>query len=192
MSSEEVGPSAGAAVRYPVVLRLVHWGIALLIGGQLTLALVLHALQSLEYAQAVLWAHRQLGLMLLILAVARLALLRGRAPRPADIGPKWQARAASLVHAALGALLLLQPLVGLLQTWARGDKVSLLGLVPIPTLATMTSEQGVQLGRLHLACAMALVALIGVHIAAVVFNHLVRRAPVLERLLLRQWNSSVC
>jgi len=180
IAAEPVGGAAPA--RYPRAIRLIHWAITLLIAGQISLGLVLHSLQSLEYGEWVLAAHRQFGLLLLFLAVARLALLLGRGRRPADVGPKWQARTASFVHAALGALLVLQPLLGLLQAWGRGDKVALLGVVPVPTLVQLTNEQGVQVGEIHRASAIILVALIAVHIAAVVFNQLGRRAPVLDRM----------
>jgi signal transduction histidine kinase/ActR/RegA family two-component response regulator len=181
--SHAVAAGAGETpARYPATIRLIHWVITLLIVGQLALAVVLHSLQSLEWAQWVLGAHRQLGLLLLLLALARQALvLRGR-ERPADVGPKWQAFSATLVHLMLGALLLLVPLLGLLQAWGRGDTVTLLGLVPVPTLVRLTNEQGVQAGEIHRLAVMALVALLAAHVAAVVFNHAVRRTPVLQRM----------
>ena len=112
---------------YSRPLRLIHWTVAILVTGQLALAVVLTQLRSLSYGQLVLSLHRQLGLVILLLILARLVLsLWHKAPRYESSSlPKWQVRTAGCVHVAFLVLLVAQPVIGTLVAWGRGDTVSL-------------------------------------------------------------------
>src|SRR5215471_13591740 len=105
---------------YPRPLRLVHWTVAALVTCQLALAVVLTQLRSLSYGQLVLSLHRQLGLAILLLVVARLVMSRWhKVPSYSSSGlPTWQVRAAALVHGGFIVLLLAQPVVGIFLAWA--------------------------------------------------------------------------
>jgi len=87
---------------HPRPLRVVHWAIAILVTCQLAIAVVLTQLRSLAYGQLVLSLHRQLGLVILLLVVARFLVIRSHRA-PADVAsalPSWQLRAAAIVHGA--------------------------------------------------------------------------------------------
>src|SRR6185312_3259491 len=120
---------------YPRPLRMVHWVVAALVTCQLALAVVLTQLRSLSYGQLVLSLHRQLGIVILLLVLARLVMSRWhKVPDYNSSGlPTWQTRTAALVHGGFIVLLLAQPVIGILVAWARGDTVGLLGLVQVPT-----------------------------------------------------------
>jgi cytochrome b561 len=121
----------GPVGRYPLMLRLLHWSLALLFGMQFALILVLNQLESLEFGQLVLGLHRQCGTLVLLLILARMIVAaRLRAPR-LD-APRWQAVAARSVHLAMFGALAVQPLIGLLVAWGRGDEVVLFGLIRLP------------------------------------------------------------
>src|SRR3982074_3554428 len=110
---------------HPRPLRVVHWAIAILVTCQLAIAVVLTQLRSLAYGQLVLSLHRQLGLVILLLVVARFVLIR-RPPGPTGSSsalPSWQLRAASIVHNGFYVLLVAQPVLGIFVAWARGDSV---------------------------------------------------------------------
>lgn len=170
--------------RFPAILRLIHWSIASLVILQFALILMLRNLQSLAFGQAVLGLHQQFGLMTLCLILARFALAFSvQAPRNEGVLPGWQSMAAQWVHLGVMGALAAQPILGLLTAWARGNAVSLLWLVSIPPPFDLTNEQGVTLESCHKWLAYGLVALLAVHIGAVVFNQIARKVSVIERML---------
>jgi len=170
--------------RYPRVLQVLHWSLALLVCLQLMLIMVLRQLQSVEFGELVLGLHRACGTAIWLLIVLRLAMgLRVRAPKAQAGLPNWQTLAARLVHGAFYLVLLAQPILGVLSSWSRGDEVLVLGLVKLPQLMTLTDEQSVTLKLLHRWVGFGLMALIAGHLGAVLFNQQVRRMNVLERML---------
>src|SRR3981081_4284552 len=96
-------------------LRMVHWAIAILVTCQLAMAVVLTQLRSLAYGQLVLSLHRQLGLVILLLVLARFVLIRSRqAPTNlSSVLPSWQMRAAAIVHGGFYVLLGAPPVLRL-------------------------------------------------------------------------------
>src|SRR5882724_10719915 len=119
---------------HPRPLRVVHWAIAILVTCQLAIAVVLTQLRSLAYGQLVLSLHRQLGLVILLLVVARFVLIRRQATPDTSSSalPSWQVRSAAIVHGAFYVLLVAQPVLGIFLAWARGDTVGLFGLAQVP------------------------------------------------------------
>ena len=115
---------------YPRPLQLLHWGFALLVTAQLAIAGVLGQLRSLAYGQWVLEVHRQLGLVILLLVLTRFVVAcRHRPPADGHAGlPGWQHAAAGLVHRLFLICLVVQPMLGVLSAWGRGDSVGVLGL----------------------------------------------------------------
>ena len=171
-------PSARTAMRiYPRVLRILHWSLALLFATQFVLILVLRQLESLELGQVVLDLHRQCGTLVLLLVAIRMALAFRLKPPRLDV-PRWQRLAARTVHLAMYAALAAQPVLGIFVAWARGDDIQLVGALKIPPLLQLTTEQGIALESWHRWLAYGLLLLLAVHLGAVVFNRLVRKAPV--------------
>jgi methyl-accepting chemotaxis protein/cytochrome b561 len=170
---------------YPRPLRLIHWSIAILVTCQLAIAVVLTHLHSLSYGQWVLSVHRQLGLAILLLVVARLVMSRWHKAPPSDLSslPRWQVGTAAVVHAAFIVLLILQAVIGVCIAWGRGDVVSLLGLVNLPAPLEISESLREGLMTVHAVTAVSLSGLCSIHIGAVLFNRVVRRASVLNRML---------
>jgi PAS domain S-box-containing protein len=177
-------PHAGAAVKYAAPLQFIHWLVALLVAGQLTLALVLPRLLSLEYGQLVLALHRQVGIAILLCMLIRLGLvLRYRAPSPSSALPTWQKFAMTGVHRVLYALLLLQPLLGIGISWARGNTVSVFGLITLPAPFDISDMARERITQAHTVLAVLLLTLIVFHLGAITFNRWVRRLSVMDRIL---------
>jgi methyl-accepting chemotaxis protein/cytochrome b561 len=170
---------------YPRPLRLVHWTVAAFVTCQLALAVVQTQLRSLSYGQFVLSLHRQLGLAILVLVVARLVMSRWhKVPSYTSTGlPPWQVRTAALVHGSFIVFLLAQPVIGILLAWARGDSVGLLGLVQVSPPLEMSDAARERLMTIHAVAAVGLFGLCLLHIGAVVFNRVVRRVSVIDRML---------
>ena len=171
-------------MKYPPPLQFVHWAIALLVASQLTLALVLQRLLSLEYGQLVLAMHRQIGIAILLCVLVRLGLaLRYRAPPPSSELPRWQALAMTGVHRILYGLLLLQPVLGMCIAWARGDAVTVFGLITLPAPFDISDMARDRITQAHTVVALMLLTLIVLHVGAVIFNRWARRLSVMDRIL---------
>lgn len=170
---------------YPRPLQAIHWAVATLVTVQLAIAVVLGQLRSLEYGQLVLSLHRQLGLVILLLIIARLVVARWHRPPEHSPGvlPAWQVHVASLVHRLFLGVLVMQPIVGMFVAWARGDTVSVLGVLQIPAPVELSDSTRERLTTVHTAVAILLFALCVLHVGAVVFNRIVRRASLIERML---------
>jgi methyl-accepting chemotaxis protein/cytochrome b561 len=171
--------------RYPRALQRIHWAVALLVMAQLAVALVLTQLRSLEFGQWVLALHRQTGLIVLILLLVRLAIGRRHVvPKEPVAGlPRWQTRAATGVHRLFLLLLIVQPLIGLFASWARGDSVGVLGILTVPSPFEISDTVRDNLLTAHIVGASLLLSLVVVHIGAIAFNRLVRGVSVIERML---------
>jgi cytochrome b561 len=164
---------------------MVHWTIAILVTCQLAIAVVLTQLRSLAYGQLVLSLHRQIGLVILLLVVARFVLIRSRQP-PTNLSsvlPSWQMRAAATVHGAFYVLLVAQPVIGIFLAWARGDSVGLFGVAQVPAPFEISDALRERLMTVHATTAILLFVLCLVHVGAVVFNRIVRRVSVIDRML---------
>jgi methyl-accepting chemotaxis protein/cytochrome b561 len=170
---------------HPRPLRGVHWAIAILVTCQLAIAVVLTQLRSLAYGQFVLSTHRQLGLVILLLVVARFVLIRrhpGSANHPSVL-PSWQLRAAALVHGAFYVLLVAQPVIGIFVAWARGDPVGFFGVAQAAPPFDISDAMRERLMTVHATTAIVLLVLCLVHVGAVLFNRIVRRVSVIDRML---------
>ena len=169
-------------MNYSRPLRWIHWSIALLVTCQFAVAVVVTQLRSLAYGRLVLSLHRQLGLVILLLIVARL-FLRQTAPAFAPgILPTWQVRAAQVVHRAFFVILVAQPVIGILVAWGRGDAVGLFGVMQIQSPFDISDAARERLMTAHEVTATLLFALCLVHIAAAFFNRAVRQVSVIERM----------
>jgi methyl-accepting chemotaxis protein/cytochrome b561 len=170
---------------HPRPLRWVHWAIAVLVTCQLAIAVVLTQLRSLAYGQLVLSLHRQLGLVILLLVVARFIVIRSHRAA-ADFSsalPSWQLRAAAIVHGAFYVLLVAQPVIGILVAWARGDSVGLFGVAQVSPPFEISDALRERLMTAHASTALLLFGLCLVHVGAVLFNRIVRRVSVIDRML---------
>ena len=128
--------------------------------------------------------HESTGLLLLALTLVRLAWRQGHPPPPLDPTlPAPQRLAAHANHWGLYALLILMPATGFLATNAWGFPLTWYGLIPIPSPIGRNEAWAPILQGVHDWSALALVLLIGMHVAAALFHHLIRRDDTLRRML---------
>jgi cytochrome b561 len=170
--------------RYDAVIRGIHWLTLLLIAGVYAAAWTAHSGLAGDWYQPVMQLHRSLGLSVAALTVARLAWrARARVPAlPEDLHPLQKA-AARANEALLYLLLLAQPLLGLLQTNARGQQVDLFFLFRLPAVIGPDRLLARQLHDLHALTADALLIAVGMHAAAALYHHFIRRDEVLAAML---------
>ena len=96
--------------------------------------------------------------------------------------PIWQGFAARANEAALYTLLILQPLLGLCASILHGDRIRVLGDITVPSFLLVDRKLSHLLFGLHGTVALVLLGSIGMHVAAALFHHLVRKDDVLATM----------
>ncbi|MGC2200592.1 MAG: cytochrome b/b6 domain-containing protein [Stellaceae bacterium] len=104
---------------------------------------------------------------------------------PADL-PALQKTAARVTEACLYLLLLVQPILGILHTNARGRRVGLYFLGQLPAVIGPDKALAKQAMAMHELIGYLLLGLIALHAAAALFHHHVRRDDVLRAMLPRR------
>ena len=110
----------------------------------------------------------------------RLALGTPGLPQEMSELERW---AAKVAHLLLYALLVTIPVLGILLTWYRGDALSFFGLFTIPAPVSPDRDTARFIRELHSLCANLILILAGLHAAAALWHHYVRRDDVLKRML---------
>ena len=168
-------------------IRLLHWLTALLTAAVFALAFSIDFASSREAALALTELHRSLGASVWALTLARLAWRQfARFPNwPADM-PQAMRRAAQASEYALYALLLTQPVLGLLQTNAHGERARLFFLGELPALIGRSRPLAAALMTAHRTVGLLLLGLITLHAAAALYHHFWRRDDTLAAMLPRR------
>jgi cytochrome b561 len=177
-------PWRNTAEAYGSVAKFLHWSIVLLLIPQYFLAEAAEdfADGSLEQASVYGW-HKSIGLLVLLLAVARIAWRIINRPHPAALGNvAWQRKAAAAGHGLLYLLILLQPLSGWLMASAAGAPAALFGL-PFPALVGESHDLHEALEEVHELLFNVLLVVALVHAAAALYHHFVLKDGVLRRML---------
>jgi cytochrome b561 len=182
MKQDVASPPDGA--RYTTAMRALHWGTALLLVGSYSSIWAVASASSRAGAAQLILFHRSFGLVILILTAIRF-WWRQRSPvpeLPRDL-PAWQRLAARANEAMLYALLVLQPLLGLGASMLHGDRIRVLGGLTLPDITPVDRKLANMLFGVHGTVALILLALLGMHVAAALFHHLVRKDDVLATML---------
>jgi cytochrome b561 len=164
--------------------RLIHWLSAALMLSAFVLAFSIDLATSRASHTAFLQLHRSVGLTVWVVTLLRLTWRNfAKYPDwPGDMSRTMRAAALASEY-ALYALLLAQPILGLLQTNAHGDLVNLFFIGQLPALIGKNPFLAHQLLTVHKAAGLSLLALIVLHVSAALFHHLWRRDDTLTAML---------
>src|SRR5580704_13132479 len=164
--------------------RLMHWLTAGLMLLVFALAFSIDLATSRASHTAVLQLHRSVGLSVWVLTIVRL-VWRHFAKYPDWPSDKSQTMrvAAMASEYALYALLVVQPILGFLQTNANGDHVYLFFIGQLPALIEKNRPLAQQLLIVHKSVGFILLGLIAVHVSAALFHHFWRRDDTLTAML---------
>lgn len=169
--------------------KLLHWLVALLVAGMLALGVTMtDPGLGLERQYALFQLHKSVGFTVLALMLLRLAWRA--ANRTPDLpASTWEVRAARLSHAALYVLLLAMPVTGFLTAASSplGIPTLLFGVVPVPHPLGPDKAVSDTLALVHGTLALALVALLALHVAAALRHHLLLGDDILLRILPAAW-----
>jgi cytochrome b561 len=173
--------------RYGAVAIALHWAMTLLLLALIGLGWYLVRLPDVGYDTRKIYlilTHKELGILALTLALARLAWRVGQAlPALTETLPDWQKVAARLVHLCLYALMFALPVTGWLMSSAAGFPVSLLDLFDLPDLVAKDDYFFQMFVQAHKWSGYALIALTVVHAGAALTHHFVNKDETLMKML---------
>jgi cytochrome b561 len=169
--------------RYGLVARLFHAAVAATILANLALGFLTDEVETGEGRFAAL--HATLGILTLLLLVARLLWRAIDPPPPITVGTPVERAVAHAGHLGLYTLALVVALSGWLYTSSEHTRIDLLGGMELPALniATETAhEEGDEFWEeVHELGSWALLALIALHTAAALM-HRRRKDGTWERM----------
>lgn len=171
-------------IRYGTIAQILHWLVAALIFVMFGLGWYMADLPLGPRKAELYQLHRSIGLTIFALAILRLAWRLGHPapPLPAHMVP-WERIAAHATHALFYAMLLIQPLIGILQSNAANAAVVVWGLIPLPALIAPDEQLAKALVDVHEWGARIILVLVLLHIAAALRHHWWLKDDVLRRML---------
>jgi cytochrome b561 len=178
---------SGQQATYSTGARHFHWWTVGLLAIQIPVGLYMvyrgnvtnfDALTNTLYS-----GHKTLGLLILLLVLARLyyRLTRG-APADELTIEWWQKAASHVTHWSLYLLLILVPIVGWIGISLYGAR-EVFGLFSIPPLAAPDQAAAERMLTLHRYLAFVTIAAIGAHVGGALFHYFIRKDGVLMRML---------
>jgi len=171
-----------ARQRYDLPAITLHWLLALLILGSLSLGLYMADLPLTPLRLKLFNWHKWAGMTILGLSALRLLWRLSHRP-PADLAmPAWQQRAAHAAHRALYLLFFAVPLAGWAYSSAAGFPIVLFGLLPLPDFVPVSRALAAAFKSAHDVLAWGLALLIAAHVGAALKHHFIDRDAVLRRI----------
>jgi cytochrome b561 len=133
----------------------------------------------------VLASHYTVGLAVLLLVLPRVVVrLRNGRPPISPPPPHWSEWFGNVTHLALYLFLLIQPILGIITLQVGAKPVTLFGITLLPAfVATPNRVLSHQLEHIHGTLGTVFYYVIGLHIAAALWHHFVRRDNTLQRML---------
>lgn len=172
------------SVGYTGLAKTLHWLILALLIAQFIFAWTMPSIGRNTPVTTLISLHFTFGVIILAVAVARLAWrMTHPEPKPLDGLPPWQTASARIVHWLLYMLLLVVPILGWINASWRGMPVAMFGL-ELPKLVATRAAGWQWTGDVHgLLATYAILALVGLHVAAALYHHFIRRDGMLQRML---------
>jgi len=172
---------------YGAAAIALHWIMAALL-----VALVLLGIYMVQLPDAgfdtlkirLIVYHKMLGLLALALATLRLAWrVTNVLPRLVEKLPDWQKVLARFVHLSFYALMFALPITGWLMSSAGGFRISLLGLLDLPTFIGQDDYLFQVFITVHKWLGYTLAALIVVHAGAALRHQFLEKDDTLRKML---------
>ncbi len=169
------------------ITRFLHWLTALAVITAFALVLSLRFATSRLEATTIIQLHRSFGVTVWMVMLGRLVWRQfSRLPDWSAGIPREMRIAAQWSEYLLYALMLTQPILGLLETNAHGERVNLFFLGQLPALIGVDRPLSRQLLGAHQAVGFLLLGLIAVHTSAALYHHFWRRDDTLDAMLPRR------
>lgn len=169
---------------YGTTARLFHWISAILILATIPVGLIMVREGLSRPVQDTLFIfHKNVGVILLVLILLRLAwrALNPPPPMPAGVMADWQHRLSEWVHRGLYAMLLFMAVTGFVRVSAGGFPIEMLDWMGVPRLPRNIPLADTA-STLHFYGKFVLGALVVLHVAGALHHALLKRDGVFSRM----------
>ncbi len=180
------------APRYAFIQRLLHWVLAVLVIGALSVGMIFAILEfdgtletfGKDTTDLLYKYHKTFGVIILALMIVRLVvkLMLGK-PAHADPLTKFQRAASEAIHGLFYVGLIAMTIVGWLATGASGYPVEFFNWT-LPPILSKDKELGETLYEIHGTLGWIMLILVIVHLGAALMHWLVLRDRVMARMSL--------
>jgi len=175
--------------RYDLMAQALHWTTAIAIVAAFVLIQVVEGLPKGPERSFVMGLHKSFGVIVVALVALRVAWRHVSPPPAPPVMPAWMASASRLGHAALYALMLLVPVVGMVMSWSAGRPIAVFGLFTLPDLLPPSPVLKDTTEKVHEVLGNLVLIVAGLHAGAALFHHYVLKDGVLARML--PWGARV-
>jgi cytochrome b561 len=169
--------------QYGTTAKLFHWLIVALLLVQYPVGWLMPDIHRDMKPGAAMTFHVSVGIVILMIIVLRLAWRLAHPVAPDSSLPPWQRLGSQAAYWLLYALVLATTVTGWLFASFRGWSMSFFYLVPMPMLASDNTAAGKVIDGLHQAMEWALLAVIGLHVAAALVHLFIYRDRIMQRML---------
>jgi cytochrome b561 len=170
-------------LQYGTTAKLFHWLIVALLAIQYPIGWLMPDIhRGMKPGDAMMF-HVSCGIVILVLIVLRLAWRLTHPVAPESSLPQWQQLGSEAMHWLLYALVLATTFTGWLFASFRGWSLSFFYLFPMPMLAAENAAARKAINGWHQGMEWALLALIGIHVAAAIAHVFVYRNRIMQRML---------
>lgn len=160
----------------------LHWSVAIVFVGLLAVGFYLDYIPKGPELWEMIALHKSFGVILLLLAITRLAWRIKEGALPAQEMPKWQRITAKAVQHTLLLITLVMPISGMLMSVGAGYGVAVFGLTLVGEGEKIEWMQSVG-GGLHHNLPWVIVALVGLHILGALKHHLLNKDRTLKNMI---------
>jgi cytochrome b561 len=169
-------------LQYGTTAKVFHWLIVALLLLQYLIGWLMPDIHRGPPGVPMIF-HISFGILILMLIVLRFAWRLAHPVAPESSLPPWQRLSSEALHWLLYALVLATTITGWVFASFRGWGVSFFFMTPIPMLASENAAAGKAIDGLHQAMGWALLAVIGIHVAAALVHLFVYRDRIMQRML---------
>jgi cytochrome b561 len=169
---------------YSPVAKFLHWSVAVCVLITIPVAFAMNYLASGGFADFLYNFHKSLGILILVLMIARISnrLVHG-APEPYPGLEKWERSVSSAVHGLLYVLLVAMPVVGWAANSAYGAPTPFFGLFNLPPILPKNEPLSDTLFTLHRYTGWLVATLAALHIGGGLKHFIIQHDGVLQRML---------
>lgn len=170
--------------RHHRLVRNLHWVTLLALIFGYSLIWWRDGLDDTGERSRVLAWHATVGLTVLAFAIARL-LSRAFGDRLVVPHPlsRLERLGSTASHVLLYVAMIGIPLLGWLTVSARGRMPDVFGLLTLPALIAKDRDLADSLQQWHYLAAMAMLAVVGIHVCGALYHHFIKRDNVLRAML---------